>query len=210
MAPVDVLVLVPDDAGWPALARQSVHSWSTHVISVEVCSCQSLMCRSVSAVALVPRMAVFGGSVQALLLYPNVSYCQAKNACWSIHGHPETQDHAAVCISIEHDTYEIPTTTHRGRENRRLVLASRKSSFANCYCGMCLDGYSVFRVSMTRSLRDQQATVRFRLDTFALGRPQGRFASPNADLERGWIVLMVARSNRQRSDHKPKWLSSVL
>ena len=32
----------------------------------------------------------------------------------------------------------------------------------------------------------------------------------NADLERGWIVLMVARSNRQRSDRQRKRLSALL
>jgi len=31
----------------------------------------------------------------------------------------------------------------------------------------------------------------------------------NADLERGWIVLMVARSNRQRSDRQRKRLSAL-
>jgi hypothetical protein len=37
-----------------------------------------------------------------------------------------------------------------------------------------------------------------------------RFDCLNADLERGWIVLMVARSNRQRSDRQRKRLSAFL
>src|SRR6202035_5921512 len=52
----------------------------------------------------------------------------------------------------------------------------------------------------------QQATKRFRLGCAALGV----CCVPdylNADLERGWIVLMVARSNRQRSDRQRKRLS---
>jgi hypothetical protein len=37
-----------------------------------------------------------------------------------------------------------------------------------------------------------------------------RFDCLNADLERGWIVLMVARSNRQRSDRQRKGLSAFV
>ena len=92
--------------------------------------------------------------------------------------------------------------------NQPVVLAVIGSTFAGCCVVVeCAGAVSVLSQPILRDLGGiQQATKRFRLGCAALGVCCVSDCL-NADLERGWIVLMVARSNRQRSDRQRKRLS---
>jgi len=64
--------------------------------------------------------------------------------------------------------------------------------------------YPSFSACTTRSWREYNKRLNAS-DSAALRRAFAvRLDCLNADLERGWIVLMVARSNRQRSDPAAK------
>ena len=92
--------------------------------------------------------------------------------------------------------------------NQPLVLAVIGSTFAGCCCAVECAGevsvllslyYATLEESNKRLNASDSAALRW---TFAV-----YLDCLNADLKRGWIVLMVARSNRQRSDRQRKRLS---
>jgi len=94
--------------------------------------------------------------------------------------------------------------------NRPLVLAVIGRTFAGCCCVVECAGAVPVLLSMYYAILEESNKRLNASDSAALRRAFAvRLDCLNADLERGWIVLMVARSNRQRSDRQRKWLSAL-
>ena len=120
------------------------------------------------------------------------------------HVESRERDHETARIMLKHATYQVSTTC---KETKEWTLGSCRGQKRIC-CGMHLDRPLFSSVSVTRSLRGANKRLSASDSTAWHWVLQYRFDSPSADLERGWIVLMVARSNQQRSDLKRKRLSS--
>jgi hypothetical protein len=94
--------------------------------------------------------------------------------------------------------------------NQPLTLAVIVSTFAGCCCVVeCTGEVSVLLSVYYATLEESNK----RLNTSDSAALRWAFAvyldCLNADLKRGWIVLMVARSNRQRSDRATKMVKRL-